>query len=83
PRPIPKPAPSGDPLASKYALEPQATAAIGIIGGGDGPTAIGVLPASRGRNAACSSIYFRQPDSITWGITWHIKLMDDAEVKLL
>lgn len=83
PRPIPKPAPGGDPLASKYALEPQASAAIGIIGGADGPTAIGVLPASRGRNTSCSSIYFERPDTITWGITWNIKLIEDAEVKLI
>lgn len=79
-------------LEKKYGLEPQAEddAAIAVIGGADGPTAVfctvrGSADETEGVAAACSSCYFApvEPERITWQAAFGRKPCDDAVVSLI
>lgn len=79
-------------LEKKYGLEPQmeGDAAIAVIGGADGPTAVfctvrGETEETTGAAAACSACYFEpvQLETITWQASFCRKPCADADVKLL
>lgn len=79
-------------LEKKYRLEPQAEddAAIAVIGGADGPTAVfctvrGDTEETDGAAAACSSCYFDpvEPEHITWQAEFCRKPCADAVVSLI
>lgn len=79
-------------LEKKYGLEPQmeGDAAIAVIGGADGPTAVfctvrGETEETNGAAAACSACYFEpvQLETITWQASFCRKPCADADVKLL
>ena len=62
----------------------SSAAAIGIIGGADGPTAV-----IAGRNTparlhtACSSLHFEHVDEVEWRAVFSEKTMDDMTVRLI
>lgn len=79
-------------LEKKYGLEPQGEgdAAIAVIGGADGPTAVfctvrGSADEAEGVAAACSSCYFEpvEPEHITWQAAFCRRPCADAVVSLL
>lgn len=58
-------------------------AAIGIIGGADGPTAIIMGTNTPKLYAACSSLHFGPVDQVEWRAVFSEKLMEDMEVCML
>lgn len=69
-----------------FAPESAAAAAIAIIGGADGPTAIILCPRSSRQNdlhAACSSLHFAPVDAVEWRMVFHCQTTPDCEVTLL
>ena len=79
-------------LEKKYGLEPQGEgdAAIAVIGGADGPTAVfctvrGSADEAEGVAAACSSCYFEpvEPEHITWQAAFCRRPCAGAVVSLL
>ncbi len=60
-------------------------AAIGIIGGADGPTAvfIGAQRTEPTCRAACSSLHFDPAESVEWEFCFREKLLPDLDVRLL
>lgn len=67
------------------AFEPAAVsaAAVGIIGGADGPTAIITGQNSPRLHAACSSLHFTPVEEAEWRAVFSEKLMDDVDVTLV
>lgn len=60
-----------------------AAAAIGIIGGADGPTAIILGQNTPKLHAACSALHFEPVDEVEWRAIFSEKLVDDVEVVLI
>lgn len=58
-------------------------AAIGVIGGADGPTAVIVGNHTPKLHAACSSLYFEAVEEVEWRAVFSEKLMEDVEVCLI
>lgn len=58
-------------------------AAIGVIGGADGPTAVIVGAHTPKLHAACSSLHFETVGEVEWRAVFSEKLMEDVEVCLL
>jgi hypothetical protein len=62
----------------------ELAAAIGIIGGADGPTAIIVANRPQPKlHAACSSLHFEPVDEVEWQITFREKLVEDVTVEVI
>ncbi len=62
---------------------PSSPAAMGIIGGADGPTAIFLDRGESGQpRAACSSLHFSPVDSVEWYIIFCEKQFDTIEITL-
>lgn len=79
-------------LARKYRLEPQmeGDAAIAVIGGADGPTAVfctvrGSAEKTEGAAAATSACYFApvRPETVTWQAEFDRKPCGDTTVSLI
>ena len=91
PRKLPPIDPERMALEKKYGLEPQmeGDAAIAVIGGADGPTAVFCTAiggaAEEGVSAACSACYFDpvEPERITWQAEFCRKPCADAVVSLI
>lgn len=67
-------------------LEPAAfahAAAIGVIGGADGPTAMVMGSSTPKRHAACSSLRFEAVEEVTWRAVFSEKRMEDLDVRLI
>lgn len=65
-------------------MEPEGVSCVGMIGGADGPTALvfsrpGGLPLQ----AACSSLYFDQPETIAWRMIFREPRRIEKQVKIL
>lgn len=58
-------------------------AAIGVIGGADGPTAITMGRSAPKLHVACSSLHFEPVNEVEWRAVFSEKLMDDVDVVLL
>lgn len=58
-------------------------AAVGVIGGADGPTAVLVGQRTLKLHAACSSLHFEPVDEVEWRAVFSEKLMDDVDVTLI
>jgi len=58
-------------------------AAVGVIGGADGPTAVLVGQRTRKLHAVCSSLHFEPVDEVEWRAVFSEKLMDDVDVALI
>lgn len=58
-------------------------AAIGVIGGADGPTAVCVGGHTPKLHAACSSLHFEAVEEVEWRAVFSEKLMDDIDVVLV
>ena len=58
-------------------------AAIGVIGGADGPTAVIVGAHTPKLHAACSSLRFEPVGEVEWRTVFSEKLMEDIEVCLI
>ena len=58
-------------------------AAIGVIGGADGPTAVFVGAHTPKLHAACSSLHFEPVGEVEWRAVFSEKLMEDIEVCLI
>lgn len=58
-------------------------AAIGVIGGADGPTAVFVGGHIPKLHAACSSLHFEAVEEVEWRAVFCEKLMDDIDVVLV
>jgi len=77
----PVPSPAGG-------FAPDESAAIGIIGGTDGPTAVMVMSTPRGErkpgvHTACSIPRYAPAAAIEWRVVFHVKLCDDICVELI
>nr|MBQ4318288.1 hypothetical protein [Clostridia bacterium] len=58
--------------------------AIGIICSADGPTAVTVgTPQEAKVHSACSSLYFEKPKSAEWRMSFRVKTVEDAEIRLM
>lgn len=74
---------SDEPRPKQADLNP-AHAAIGIIGGADGPTAFCLTtPDEEGRHAVCSSLHFAPTDAVEWRISFYHKPVEDITIKLI
>lgn len=80
----------GDPprenRARQNSFQPEASgfaAAIGIIGGADGPTAICIGAGSKNLRTACSSLCFEHRDEVHWKAYFIEKLTEDKVITLL
>ena len=76
--------------ASEYAFLPEASpaAAIGVIGGADGPNAVFVSAGTGGPErhdvlAACSSLYYELPERIEWQAVFCRTQFGTGEFRLL
>lgn len=58
-------------------------AAIGVIGGVDGPTAVFVGAHAPKLHAACSSLHFESVGEVEWRAVFSEKLMEDLDVCLI
>lgn len=58
-------------------------AAVGIIGGADGPTAIVLSGDSPAFHAACSAIHHQTTDTVLWQPVFRIKTWEDYTLSLL
>ena len=58
-------------------------AAIGVIGGVDGPTAVFMGARAPKLHAACSSLHFEAVEEVEWRAVFREKLMDDIDVVLV
>ncbi len=58
-------------------------AAIGVIGGADGPTAVFVGALAPTLHAVCSSLHFEPVAEVEWRAVFSEKLMEDMEVQLV
>ena len=58
-------------------------AAIGIIGGADGPTAVFVGSHTPKLHTACSSLHFEPVEKVEWRAVFSEKLMEDMDVCLI
>jgi len=58
-------------------------AAIGVIGGADGPTAVIMGSKTHKLHAACSSLHFEAVEEVQWRAVFSEKLMEDTTVKLI
>lgn len=58
-------------------------AAIGVIGGADGPTAVFVGAHAPTLHAACSSLHLEAVEDVEWRAVFSEKLMEDVEVCLI
>lgn len=59
-------------------------AAVGIIGGADGPTSILLDTKNQGElRIACSALHFTPVDSVEWRIIFHEKQFEEKSVKLI
>lgn len=66
-------------------FEPEATgsAAVGIIGGADGPTAVFMGGSSCGKHrAACSALHFEPVDEVEWRLLFYEKRREDLTVSV-
>lgn len=62
----------------------ELAAAIGIIGGADGPTAIIVTKHPQPKmHAACSSLHFEPVDEVEWQITFREKMTEDITIDVI
>ena len=58
--------------------------AIGVIRSADGPTAVMVgTPQEAKVHSACSGLYFEKQESVEWRMSFRVKMVDDAEIRLL
>lgn len=62
---------------------PVSTGAIGIIGGSDGPTALILGSASSKLRVACSALRFEAAENVRWKAVFSVKQMEDITVSLL
>lgn len=67
----------------KFKRLPIDHAAIGVIGGADGPTAVFVGAHTPKLHAACSSLHFEPVEDVEWRAVFSEKLMEDKEVCLI
>ena len=58
-------------------------AAIGVIGGVDGPTAVFMGARAPKLHAACSSLHFEAVEEVEWRAVFSEKLMEDIDVVLV
>ena len=58
-------------------------AAIGVIGGADGPTAMVMGSSTPKRHAACSSLRFEAVEEVEWRAVFSEKRMEDLDVRLI
>lgn len=69
---------------NEFAPVAVCSAAIGIIGGADGPTAILMSNGSDAKlHAACSSLHFEPAEEVEWKITFREKLVEDIKIGLI
>lgn len=69
---------------NEFAPVAVCSAAIGIIGGADGPTAVIVSGGTDAKlHTACSSLHFEPADDIEWEITFREKFVDDIKEKII
>lgn len=72
-----------DPPRRRAAASPQGgSAAIGIIGGADGPVAVFAAPKGAAGRGACSSLHFAPPKQVTWRPVFREKTVEDMTVTL-
>ena len=58
--------------------------AIGVIHSADGPTAVMVgTPQEAKLHSACSGLYFEKQESVEWRMSFRVKMVEDAEIRLL
>ena len=74
-----KPRPKAHSAAGNSAF----AAAIGVIGGADGPTAVIVGGHAPKLHAACSSLYFEAAEDVQWRAVFSEKLLEDIEICLI
>ena len=68
---------------SGTAVHTPFAAAIGVIGGVDGPTAVFMGARAPKLHAACSSLHFEAVEEVEWRVVFSEKLMDDIDVVLV
>ena len=78
-------APSDSPKVSQgKAASGSGAAAIGIIGGADGPTSILFTPTGQTtERTAVSSLHFQPVEQVQWQMVFHEKLVEDIELSLI
>ena len=69
-------------------MTPDESAAIGIIGGADGPTSVIVMSTPRGErkpglHTACSRPRFAPAGTVEWRVVFYVKPCGDISVKLI
>ncbi len=58
--------------------------AIGIIRSADGPTAVTVgVPQMAEVHTACSGLYFEKQEAVEWRMSFRVKMVEDAEIRLI
>jgi hypothetical protein len=71
-------------IISNVSLSSTSCAAIAIIGGSNGPTAIVLGSADQGNlGTTCSALHFEPVDEVEWQMVFHEKTCEDITVKLL
>ena len=65
------------------ALPIDHAAAIGVIGGADGPTAVFVGAQTPKLHAVCSSLHFEPVGEVEWRAVFSEKLMEDLDICLM
>ena len=68
-------------IAILLGFTPQEAAAIGIIGGADGPTVI--VTSSASGHTACSSMHFEPEYEPDWCMVFYNKPKEDIEIELI
>lgn len=76
-------APADTPRPKTGAAPQGESAALGIIGGADGPVAVFSAPRGAAGRAACSSLHFAPPQQVTWRAVFREKTAEDIAVTLI
>lgn len=78
---------SSDPIKpsdAQYDYTPEASQAIAVIGGADGPTAVFATPKSTEKrtHTVCSALHFEPPKDVMWKFIFLIKTKEDKTVTI-
>lgn len=60
-----------------------AAVSVGVIGGSDGPTALILGHSTPRKSAACSALRFKPAETVQWQLRFSVKRMADLSVKIL
>jgi len=70
-------------LSDTFSPEASYSAAIGIIGGADGPTAVFVTNKTKESHTAMSALTFEPKEEVMWKVVFREKLYEDIKISLI